>query len=179
MKILLVFLSLTAFSKVYQVKRNISFKGDVDKAMDIMLDQENFCRSGCDYKISSVKEVKILEKKKNSMITWTDVSDRKSYQYFLVMKWDKSPKGYNITFEYPSKSELRRLKKSYGLRHKTAFSKYYVEWNFHQKDGDTINVRHYTRHVCTSWTLNTFFLIVYDGIKKSLNEYYDALKMTY
>ena len=73
----------TVQAKIFNINKSADFQLRKEVIKEIILDYENYCEQGCKYKLTGIKEMKILEiLDANHIFTWTYVDNIKKYKYF-------------------------------------------------------------------------------------------------
>ena len=165
-------LSFSSQAKIFKLENNSTIQKNIDDALKIFLDLENYCNKSCKYKLTDVEEVKIVEWiDKDHFYTWMHVNGLRTFKYFSYYTIESDRNVTKVTTSYPSKSEVDRLSKNYKLPHKTPFKSSYTVWKFIPQSENLTDINYVGKFSISSILANTFGGL----IKESLNRTFEEL----
>lgn len=135
MKHILFFLSLfsipfSAFAASFLVEKSHYSNRRATELRDIVLDVANTCASNCKYKMSGIKEMKLLETPdKNHQYIWfhvEDIRDTKQYQEVEITELGEG--HFSVISRFPPKEKIQDLEKKYTHPHETFFDVMESHW---------------------------------------------------
>ncbi len=178
-------LSLSVSAKVFTVEKSVQIPKRAEEIKQIVMDIENFCESGCRYKLSNVREFKIVEKEdENHIYSWMFVDSTKDSKTFSVTVVNQDESGV-ITMEtsYPSREKIRELKEKTGLSHNSFFDDITTKWTLKEifdQNGEFVStqVDYRTRAEGDSMLIRMFAGMVRTGLEQTAKELFIPLKAT-
>lgn len=178
-----MFFMSSAMAATFSVEDTVKIAKRISDLKEIILDVENTCSSGCRYKLSNVREMKLVEKiNENHFYTWMYIAARRdSAQYSEVIVKETAPSEMFISSNTPESSTIKRLKEKYGHSHFGIIDRIESNWTLKENfdsNGEFIDtsVKYYNKAISNSALIRLFSGTVRAEMRKTMNEMFSNLK---
>lgn len=164
-----LFLS-TVHARVFTIEKSADFQLRKEVIKEILIDYENYCESGCKYKLTGIQEMKKMEiVDPNHFFIWSHVDNIKTYKYFSYIEVIEGGQNkVSIRNTYPSSNEVNRLSKVYRLPHSTPFIASETLWTIEEKFDSSGNWLHTSVNYSGKFTASAITSIFASAINKNL-----------
>jgi hypothetical protein len=170
-------------AKTFTVQKSEQIAKRMEELKEVMLDIENFCERGCRYKLSNVREFKIVEKEdENHIYSWMYVDSTRDSKSFTLTTISLDEQGVlKLESKYPERQKIKELKEKSGLSHSSVFDDVQTVWTMKEifdENGQfvTTQVDYVTKAEGDSFILRMFAGMVRSGLEQTAKELFVALK---
>lgn len=162
-------------------RAKVKVNRNLDDILQIAADIENTCERGCRYKVSNIRQGKIVKTlSSNRFFSWEYIDsgtpfvrDTKQFRY-ITYTLSNDRKHAKFHSSYPSRSNINALKRKTGLDHKTLFNSLNINIEFNvigQKNGrDLVAIDYSVSLTSNSSMINSFKSKVRKELAKTAKE---------
>ncbi len=146
-----------------------------EKILSIITNIEQYCKN-CKYQVKDVVTNEFVAYSgDNSFYSWTHSSSAAgTYKFFSYTKYQYLDSDtIVVTSGYPSKNEIKQLKRDFGLKHKAPFDEVKTTWIIRRVGNDRSYIEYSGLFVTRNLFASLFTKEIQDGIEKGTDIYID------